>query len=200
MTAICIRPGRPSPLGATLDGSGVNFALFSEHATKVELCLFDAPDGKLESERIPLQEKTNHVWHGFLPNVKPGQVYGYRVHGPHDPSRGHRFNPRKILLDPYAKAIARDLRWDDAVHDPGRDTAPCAPLARVVDTGFEWSNDSAPRTPWHDTVVYEMHVKGFTKQHPDAARQQQRLLPGFPNRLARLEPFRGTTRIPRFCS
>src|SRR4030095_3751282 len=169
MTATRIWPGSPSPLGATLNGSGVNFALFSEHATEVELCLFDSPDAKVESQRIALPEKTNQVWHGRLPNMKLGQVYGYRVHGPHDPERGHRFNPRKVLLDPYAKVIARDLRWDDAVYNPECDTAPFAPLARVVDTTFKWGDDRAPRTPWHKTVVYELHVKGFTKQHAGVA-------------------------------
>ena len=166
MTATSIWPGSPSPLGATFKGGGVNFSIFSEHATKVELCFFDSPDAPAESHRIALPEKTNQVWHGCLPDVKPGQIYGYRVHGPYDLARGHRFNPRKVLLDPYAKAIARDLRWDDAVHNPECDSAPFAPLARVIDTTFEWSDDRAPRTPWHKTVVYELHVKGFTKQHP----------------------------------
>ncbi len=114
-TGPTVWPGRPSPLGATLDHDGVNFALFSDHATKVELCLFDSPDSRSESRCIALPERTNQVWHGFLPGAKPGQIYGYRVHGPDDLSRGHRFNPRKMLLDPYAKAIARPLRWDDAV-------------------------------------------------------------------------------------
>ncbi len=167
MTDSRVWPGRPSPLGATVDASGVNFALFSENATKVELCLFDSPDAQAESQRISLPEKTNQVWHGFLPDVQRGQIYGYRVHGPHDPARGHRFNPRKVLLDPYAKAIARDLRWHDSVLDPKRDTAHCAPLARVVDSAFHWNGDQPLRTPWHETLVYEMHVKGFTKQHPE---------------------------------
>lgn len=162
-----IWPGRPSPLGATADAGGVNFALFSEHATKVELCLFDSPDAQAESQRIALPEKTNQVWHGFLPKAKLGQIYGYRVHGPHEPEHGHRFNPRKVLLDPYARAIARELRWNDAVLDPNRDTAHCAPLARVVDSVFHWNGDQPLRTSWHETVVYELHVKGFTKQHPD---------------------------------
>jgi isoamylase len=166
MTAIRIWPGSPSPLGATFNDRGVNFSLFSELATKVELCLFDSPDASAESHRIALPEKTDQVWHGCLPNVKPGQVYGYRVHGPSDPAQGHRFNPRKILLDPYAKAIAREMRWDDAVDNPECDTAPFAPLARIVDTTFKWGDDRAPRTPWHETVVYELHIKGFTKQHP----------------------------------
>ena len=126
-------PGYSSPLGATCKNNGVNFALFSENATKVELCLFDSPDARIESARIPLPEKTNQVWHGFFPNLKAGQIYGYRVHGPDDPASGHRFNPRKILLDPYAKLIARDLRWDRGILDKECDTAPFAPLARVVD-------------------------------------------------------------------
>jgi glycogen operon protein len=160
-------PGRPSPLGATFDGGGVNFALFSEHATSVELCLFDSPNATLETDRIVLPEKTDQVWHGYLPNLRPGQIYGYRVHGPHDPARGHRFNPRKILLDPYAKAIARDLRWDESVLDPEADTSSCAPLAQVVDPTFDWTGDRLPRTPWNETVLYELHIKGFTRQHPD---------------------------------
>jgi isoamylase len=160
-------PGRSSPLGATFDGSGVNFALFSEHATKVELCLFSSPDAHCETLRMTLPEKTDQVWHGYLADARPGQIYGYRVHGPHEPSRGHRFNPRKVLLDPYAKAIARDLLWDDAVLDPERDTAHCAPLACVVSTAFPWNGEEPLRTPWHETVVYELHVKGFTQQHPD---------------------------------
>src|SRR6266446_5879270 len=105
-------PGRPYPLGATWDGAGVNFALFSEHATRVELCLFDAVDAAKEAQRLTLADHTDMVWHSYLPDAQPGQLYGYRVHGPYEPARGHRFNPRKVLLDPYAKAIARELRWD----------------------------------------------------------------------------------------
>jgi isoamylase len=165
MTEASIWPGRSSPLGATSDGGGVNFALFSEHATKVELCLFDSPEAQAESGRMVLPERTNQVWHGYLPGVKPGQLYGYRVHGPNEPSRGHRFNPRKVLLDPYARLIGRDLLWDDAILDPEADTARFAPLARVVGSGIQ-QNEEKPRTPWHETVVYELHVKGFTKQHP----------------------------------
>ena len=160
-------PGRPSPLGATFDGKGVNFALFSDHATKVELCLFDSTDARTESRRIVLPEKSDQVWHGYLPGVQPGQIYGYRVHGPHDPERGHLFQPDKVLLDPYAKAIARDIRWSpETLNDVG-DTAAFAPLARVPGTGIDWCNDQPPRTPWHQTVVYELHVKGFTRQHPE---------------------------------
>ena len=165
-TRSAVWPGQPYPLGATPDAVGVNFALFSEHATLVELCLFDSPDARCETQRIPLPEKTNQVWHGFVPEMRPGQIYGYRVHGPHQPAQGHRFNPRKVLLDPYARAIARDLRWEDAVQAPNGDTAHCAPLARVVDPEFHWNGDQPLHTPWHETVVYEMHVKGFTKQHP----------------------------------
>jgi glycogen operon protein len=156
---------------------GVNFALFSENATKVELCLFDSVDARSESQRIALPEMNDEVWHAYLPDVRPGQLYGYRVHGPHEPERGHRFNAHKVVLDPYAKAIGRDLHWDDALygypHGTGndaafdeRDSAPFSPLACVVEPAFSWGEDRPPRTPWHETVVYEAHVKGFTRQHP----------------------------------
>jgi isoamylase len=172
-------PGRSYPLGATWDGAGVNFALFSENATKIELCLFDADDSPKESTRITLPEHTEQVWHGYFPDVQPGQLYGYRVHGPYEPAKGHRFNPNKVVLDPYAKAIGRLLTWDDTqfgykVGDQGadlsfdeRDNAAVASLAAVVDTAFTWGDDRPPRTPWHQTLIYECHVKGFTKQHPD---------------------------------
>jgi isoamylase len=172
-------PGRPYPLGATWDGAGVNFALFSEHAGKVELCLFDETDAAVPSHRIPLPEQTDQVWHAYLPDVQPGQLYGYRVHGPYEPAKGHRFNPNKVVLDPYAKAIGRDLRWDDAlfgykVGDAAgdlsfdeRDNAAFAPLAAVVDAAFTWGDDRPPRTPWHKTLIYELHVKGFTMRHPE---------------------------------
>jgi glycogen operon protein len=152
-------PGRPYPLGATWDGAGVNFTLFSEHGTKVELCLFDSPDASKETRRIPLNEYTDHVWHGYFPDVRPGQVYGYRVHGRYEPAEGHRFNPAKILLDPYAKAIGRQLRWDDALFGyrigdsaadlskDDRDSAAVAPLGAVIDTAFTWGDDRPPRTP-----------------------------------------------------
>lgn len=159
-------PGRPAPLGATFDGQGVNFALFSDHATKVELCLFDSPDAQVESRRITLPEKTDQVWSGYVPGMRVGQIYGYRVHGPHSPVSGHFFRPCKVLLDPYAKEIARDIRWHPGLSDEDSDSAPYAPLARVVDTAFAWHDDRPPRTPWHETVVYELHVKGFTRQHP----------------------------------
>jgi isoamylase len=175
-----VRPGSPYPLGATWDGLGVNFSLFSEHATGVDLCLFDSIDAVAESERIPLSENTDMVWHAYLPGVLPGQLYGYRVDGPYDPRAGHRFNANKVLLDPYAKAIGRTTRWGDfelfgyRVGDPEedlsfdeRDNASLAPLATVIDGAFTWGNDRAPRTPWHKTVIYELHVKGFTMRHPE---------------------------------
>jgi isoamylase len=167
MPASPIWPGHPYPLGAKAVSGGVNFALFSEQATRVELCLFDSVQPGDETSRVDLPEQTAHVWHGFLPDVRPGQIYGFRVHGPYEPARGHRFDPAKVLLDPYARTIARDLLWDDAVLEHGRNTASFAPLARVVDTTFDWDGDRPPRTPWHETFVYELHVKGFTKQHPD---------------------------------
>jgi isoamylase len=157
-------PGRPSPLGATADGGGVNFAVFSDHATKIDLCLFDSADASEEIERIPLPEKTDQVWHGYVPGTPPGQIYGYRAHGPSD--RGHAFNPNKLLLDPYACDIAREFKWTDAVLSANGDTTGVAPLARVVLNNFDWTGDHAPRTPWHESVVYELHVKGFTKLHP----------------------------------
>src|SRR5688500_18529764 len=169
-------PGAPYPLGATWDGGGVNFALFSEHATAVELCLFDSPDATVESVTIPLTEQTDMVWHGYLPDIRPGQLYGYRVHGPHDPAAGHRFNRRKVLLDPYAGVIGREARWHPSLfgypHDGStedcdqQDSAPYAPLAAVIDASFTWGDDRPPRTPWHETVIYELHVKGFSKLNP----------------------------------
>lgn len=171
-------PGRSAPLGATWDGRGVNFALFSEHASKVEVCLFDSPLATRESHRLVLPEQTDQVWHGYIPGLKPGQLYGYRVYGPYEPERGLRFNPNKVVLDPYAKAIGRDIRWADTlfgyrVGDPSadlsyddRDNADVAPLAAVIDPRFRWGKDQHPRTPWHQTLIYELHVKGFTYRCP----------------------------------
>ena len=171
-------PGTNHPLGATWDGEGVNFAIFSEHAEGVELCLFDHPDDEKESVRIPVRERNGHVWHLYLPDARPGQLYGYRVHGPYDPERGHRFNPNKLLLDPYAKAITRDIRWSDTVFgyevgDPredlaadDRDSAEEIPRCVVVDTSFVWDDDRRPHTPWNRTVIYECHVRGMTIRHP----------------------------------
>jgi isoamylase len=172
--------GEPYPLGATWDGEGVNFALFSENAERVELCLFDS-SGRRETERIPLRWQTHQVWHSYLPEARPGLLYGYRVHGPYDPQRGHRFNPYKLLLDPYAKQIVGSLRWSDALFGyridgkredlilDRRDNAVGMPRCRVIDTAFSWGNDRAPRIPWHDTVIYEAHVKGLTFLHPELA-------------------------------
>jgi isoamylase len=171
-----IWPGKPGPLGANWDGTGVNFALYSAHATGVELCLFDSAYADKEVVRLPLTERTNLVWHGYVPHLRPGQLYAYRVHGPYDPKAGHRFNPNKLVLDPYARAIGRRMRWDPAVFGynidapdrmDARDSAPWAPLGAVIDPSFHWGDDRAPRTPWADTVIYELHVKGFTKLHPE---------------------------------
>lgn len=166
-----IWPGKPTPLGATWDGAGVNFALFSENATLVELCLFDSPESNTEARRLALPEKTNQVWHGYLHGARPGLVYGYRVHGPDEPASGHRFHPNKILLDPYAKSIARSFMWDPSILDPAADTASTAPLARVLDPAFAWNGTLPPCTPWHDTIFYELHVKGFTQRHPEVPKK-----------------------------
>ncbi len=171
-------PGRPYPLGATWDGHGVNFALFSGHAEKVELCLFD-PLGRNELMRIVLREHTDQVWHGYLPQARPGQLYGYRVYGPYRPEEGHRFNAHKLLLDPYAKAIEGEVNWSDANFgfEPGhadadlsfdtRDNAHNMPKCKVIDTHFDWGDDRLLDTPWYETVIYELHVKGFTRLNPD---------------------------------
>src|SRR5690242_475647 len=170
--------GQPQPLGATWDGEGVNFALFSERAERVELCLFDSRTRR-ETERIAMRWQTNQVWHCYLPEARPGLLYGYRVHGPYDPKQGLRFNPNKLLLDPYAKHIDGGIRWSDALFGyrvggpredltmDRRDDAPGMLKCRVVDTAFTWGDDRPPRTGWHDTIIYELHVKGFTELHPD---------------------------------
>jgi glycogen operon protein len=173
-----LREGSPSQLGATWDGSGVNFALFSAHAERVELCLFDK-QGKRELERIELPEYTDQIWHGYLRDVRPGQLYGYRVYGPYDPHHGHRFNPHKLLLDPYAKALSGELRWHDShfgyrIGSPRedltmdkRDNAVHMTKCRVIDPAFSWGDDRKPGHHWADTIIYEAHVKGLTKRHPD---------------------------------
>jgi isoamylase len=169
--------GNPSPLGATFDGRGVNFALFSAHAEKVELCLFDK-DGMHETARIALPERTDDVWHGYLSDLAPGALYGYRVHGPYDPFSGHRFNPHKLLIDPYARALDRPFAWDDLncgyiVGDERgdlsfdtRDNAAVMPKSRIVDQTFDWGNDASPVTALSRTVIYELHPRGFTMAHP----------------------------------
>ncbi len=172
-------PGPTHPLGATWDGNGVSFALYSELAERVELCLFDKPHRASDSQRVELTRGEAHVWRTYLPGVQPGQLYGYRVHGPFQPEAGLRCNPHKLLIDPYAKAIAGDVRWSDALSGHRRrgaqhrefeinrgDSAPYAPKSVVVDTAFHWEGDRSPRTPWHKTVIYEAHVKGLTRLHP----------------------------------
>ena len=172
-------PGRPYPLGAHWDGQGTNFALFSRHASGVELCLYDDPAAGAETWRVALTERTNLVWHAYLPDVKPGQLYGYRVAGPYEPRAGHRFNPAKLLVDPYTRAITGPLRWDDALYGytaghpdadlsfDSRDSAGRMPKCVVINEGFPWGEDRPPRTPWNRTVIYECHVKGMTVRHPE---------------------------------
>jgi glycogen operon protein len=174
-----LRPGSPSPLGATYDGQGVNFAAFSERATRVELCLFDPSEPSREIRRLDLPDKVHHVWHGYLAGLRPGALYGFRVHGPFEPAQGLMFNPAKLLLDPYARAVSGKLNWDHPVFrnqkngegqeveltlDP-LDDAPAKPKGVVVDDKFDWGNDARPLTPWHRTVLYELHVKGFTRRN-----------------------------------
>ena len=183
-------PGSPYPLGANFDGRGVNFALFSAHAEKVELCLFDAR-GQRELERVVLPEYTDQVWHGYLPEVRPGQLYGYRVHGPYDPKAGHRFNHHKLLLDPYAKQLEGQLRWSDAhfgyrvggkredLAFDARDNARGMLKCRVVDTAFTWGDDRLLNLPWHESVLYETHLRGFTMLHPNVPDQVRGTCAGF---------------------
>ena len=174
-----VYPGNAFPLGATWDGKGVNFALFAENATGVELCLFDKPDSVAESDRIRIMEMDNHIWHIYLPDIRPGQLYGYRVHGPYEPSNGHRFNANKLLIDPYAKAISGPIKWHDSLFGyelghPDADlsfselnSAPFVPKSVVIDQHFDWGDDKPPQIPYHQTIIYETHVKGFTKLHPE---------------------------------
>ena len=185
MTKLRVEPGSPYPRGATWDGGGVNFALFSANATKVELCLFDQK-GRRETDRIALPEFTHEVWHGYLPDVRPGQLYGYRVHGPYDPQNGHRFNPHKLLIDPYAKALHGDIKWHDAsfgyrVGSPRgdllpdrRDSAFVIPKCVVIDPAV--SNDRPLRRNWAETIIYEAHVKGMTAAQPTYPRAAPRHL------------------------
>ena len=172
-------PGQPYPLGATFDGTGTNFALFSEGAEKVELCLFD----ELGTEtRIDVAAQDSYVWHCYLPTVQPGQRYGYRVHGPWNPAEGQRFNSAKLLLDPYAKAVSGQIDWDQALfsYDFGdedsfndEDSAPHMMMGVVINPFFNWEGDRTPRTPYHKSVIYEAHVKGLTQQHPEVPEDQR---------------------------
>ncbi|MNZ20091.1 Glycogen debranching enzyme [compost metagenome] len=172
-----VTEGRPFPLGATWDGLGVNFALFSAHATRVELCLFDA-SGKREKERIELPEYSDEIWHGYLPDAHPGQIYGYRVYGPYEPDAGHRFNPNKLLIDPYARQLVGELRWSEALFGytigsadadlsfDTRDSAPFVPKSRVIDPAFTWGEQQFNRVPWDETIIYEAHLRGISMRHP----------------------------------
>ena len=175
-------PGQPYPRGATWDGEGVNFSIFSGRADKVELCLFDHT-GRHELQRIELRERTDEVWHCYLPEARPGLLYGYRVHGPYEPEKGDRFNPHKLLIEPYAKHLQGPLVWSDAhfgyrvghakedLSFDKRDSAPGTPKCRVIDPAFTWGDDRPPRTPWHDVVIYEAHVRGLTMHHPEVPPQ-----------------------------
>jgi len=172
-------PGKHYPQGAIWDGSGTNFAIYSEDATKVELCLFDPHDPQREVDRVSITERTFNTWHAFLPDVGPRQPYGYRIHGPYDPRQGYRFNPHKLLLDPYARSIVGQPDWDDALFGYSiddqqetlsfdeRDSAPFAPRSVVVDGAFDWEDQPCPQVPLERSVIYELHVKGFTQRHPD---------------------------------
>jgi glycogen operon protein len=178
-----IWPGSPYPLGATWDGEGVNFAIFSEHATSVRLLLFEDAHAGVASTVITLNETTDQVWHVYLPDVRPGALYGYKVDGPYEPENGHRFNPSKLLIDPYAKAVSGPIDWNDdlfgyTLGDPdedlsrdGRDSAAALPKSVVIDPSFTWQDDRHPRTPWNRTVIYEAHVRGLTMQHPGVPQQ-----------------------------
>jgi isoamylase len=171
-------PGGPHPLGATWDGEGVNFALFSENARSVQLCLFEHESAAQPSATITLSETTDNVWHAYLPDVRPGALYGYRVDGPYEPEQGHRFNPHKLLIDPYAKAVSGPVQWSDDLYGytighpeedlsfDNRDSAGVMPKSLVVDPAFTWQDDRSPNTPWNQTVIYETHVRGMTTRHP----------------------------------
>jgi isoamylase len=178
MEKVTVYPGTPYPLGATWDGAGVNFALHSDNATAVELCLFDSEHGETENVRVFLPEHSHQVWHGYLPGLEPGQLYGFRVHGPYDPSNGHRFNHNKLLIDPYAKAVAGVIDWHDSLFGydfdaeekdlsmNDTDSAPYIPKSVVIDnSSYDWEGDTRSRVSYHNSIIYEMHVKGFTKRN-----------------------------------
>lgn len=178
MSDLTTYPGKPFPLGADWNGSGVNFALYSENATAVELCIFEEPNAQ-PTHTVNITEKTGHIWHTYLPDAKPGWLYGYKVDGPFDPKNGLRFNNNKLLLDPNAKAITANMNWDASVygyeagHDEqdlsfnASDSTVHVPKCIVIDTHFDWEGDKQPKIPFNKTVIYEMHVKGFTQKHPD---------------------------------
>ena len=178
-------PGSSYPLGATWDGKGVNFAIFSENATGVTLLLYQSEEAKEPRDRVPLSERTGYVWHAYLPDILPGQLYAYSVEGLYDPQKGLRFNPNKALIDPYAKAVAGTISWDDSmfgykVGDASedmsfdeRDSGPFLPKCIVIDTAYDWEGDKLLRTPWNETVIYETHVKGLTKLHPEVPEEKR---------------------------
>ncbi|QJD97037.1 glycogen debranching protein GlgX [Mucilaginibacter robiniae] len=172
-------PGHPYPLGATCDNKGVNFSIYAPNATKVELCLFKTPEDEVEYVKINIHEHSNQIWHIYLPHVKPGQLYGYRIHGPYDPENGQRFNANKLLIDPYAKAISGTIDWHDSLFGYDifseakdlsfneRDSAAFIPKSVVINPSFNWEDDCSPKYTYQETIIYEAHVKGFTKLHPD---------------------------------
>lgn len=172
-------PGRPYPLGATYDGKGINFALFAKHADGVELCLFTSDESDAKEERVPMKERSHDIWHIYLPDLKPGQKYGFRVYGPYNPAEGHRFNHHKLLIDPYAKAIAGAIKWHESIFGYDleseekdtsfneQDSAPYIPKSVVIDSSFDWGDDKKPNTLYHKTIIYETHVKGFTISHKE---------------------------------
>jgi isoamylase len=179
MNGDAIWPGRPFPLGATPDDAGTNFAICAPHAEAIDLCLYDSADRDKELRRVRLTERTGHVWHGYLPGVRPGALYGYRAHGPYEPELGHRYNPWKLLADPYARALSGEVDFDgpiygyplgareqDLAYDE-RDSAPHVPRSVVVGNHYDWDGDRAPNTPWHRSIIYEVHVRGFTMRHPE---------------------------------
>ena len=184
LTVDRLESGYPYPLGATFDGLGVNFAVFSANADRIDLCLFEA-SGKRQILCLELPECTDEVWHGYLPEAGPGLLYGFRAHGRYEPENGHRFNPNKLLLDPYAKRLAGEVRWTDALHSYSvrsrrqdlsfdrRDSAPAMPKAVVTQSAFDWSQDVRPETPWSETVIYEAHAKGLTRLLEDVPKQQR---------------------------
>lgn len=184
MQKSAIQRGKPYPIGATADKNGINFAIFSAHATKVEVCLFDKK-GEQEERRFVLPEYTDEIWHGYIPGIGSGQVYGYRVYGPYEPDAGHRFNPHKLLLDPYAKQLVGQLQWTDELFGytlgsadadlsfDERDSAPFVPKAQVISDTFTWHEHKRKKTPWDETILYEMHVRGISMQHPGVPKDQR---------------------------
>jgi isoamylase len=190
-----VLPGKPYPLGATYDGSGVNFAIFSENATGLKLCLFHDPDDHSEYEQVNIAEVTDYVWHVYLPDIRPGQLYGYRVYGRYMPRKGIRFNPQKLLIDPYAKAIrgrieVKDSMFDYSIEQKAKkkvleknieDSAGDINRSVVIDTSFDWEGVVRPETPMHNSIIYELHVKGFTATHPDLPEKERGTYRGLAN-------------------